>query len=106
MQSYKVNSATILSKTNANTANKFCQICKNAGLTEKEYTNHFVKNQPGPHGVVVCPTILNAECTYCFKKGHVKSEKHCPSYRKMILSQKTCFCYQNNMCLLSKKHSS
>lgn len=97
MQSYKVKSATAtataFSKTNAkpNTANKFCQICKNAGLTEKEYTNHFVKNQPGPHGVVVCPTILNAECTYCFKKGHVKSEKHCSSYRKMILSQKPCF---------------
>jgi hypothetical protein len=65
-------------------SNKFCTVCKNAGLSEKEYTNHFVRDVPGPHGKVVCPTLLKLECSYCFKTGHTKSEKYCPAFRKML----------------------
>ena len=53
----------------------FCQVCKNAGKTIEEYSSHYIKNKPGPYGVVVCPTILNSECSYCHKKGHFK--KYC-----------------------------
>jgi len=54
----------------------FCAVCKNAGKSEYEYTNHYTKSVPGPTGVVVCPTILSAECSYCHKTGHFKNA--CP----------------------------
>ena len=54
----------------------FCPCCKSAGKSKEEYTSHFVKDQPGPHGVVVCPTLLSQECKYCHVKGH--TPKFCP----------------------------
>lgn len=51
----------------------FCSVCKNAGKSEYEYTNHYTKSLPGPSGVVVCPTILSSECSYCHKIGHFKN---------------------------------
>jgi len=56
---------------------KFCGVCQKAGLSEKEYTSHFTKSAPGPQGVVTCPTILNNECSFCYKLGHFKSA--CPA---------------------------
>ena len=56
---------------------KFCGVCQKAGLSEKEYTSHFTKSVPGPTGTVICPTILNNECSFCFKLGHFKSA--CPA---------------------------
>lgn len=56
---------------------KYCGVCQKAGLSEKEYTSHFTKSAPGPQGVVTCPTILNNECTFCYKLGHFKSA--CPA---------------------------
>jgi hypothetical protein len=53
----------------------FCKVCFDSGKTESEYTNHFVKSNPGPTGKIVCPTLLSLECRYCFKKGHTVS--HC-----------------------------
>ena len=61
-------------------SNPFCAICKNAGMPTELYTNHFTKSEPGPRGVVVCPTILSAECTYCHRIGHFKSA--CPIFTK------------------------
>jgi len=58
------------------TITKFCSVCKNAGKCEKEYTSHFPKSSNGPDAVVVCPTILNNECSYCHKLGHFKQQ--CP----------------------------
>ncbi len=55
---------------------KFCSVCKNAGKDEKLYTSHFPKSSNGPDGVVVCPTILSNECSYCHKLGHFKQQ--CP----------------------------
>jgi len=54
----------------------FCKVCHDAGKTEKEYTNHFVKSEPGPNGKVVCPTLLAQECRFCFEAGHTAG--YCP----------------------------
>jgi len=48
----------------------FCKVCFDAGKTEKEYTSHYVRSEPGPKGKVVCPTLLKQECTYCRSIGH------------------------------------
>jgi hypothetical protein len=38
-----------------------------------------VKDQPGPDGKVVCPTLLNQACRICGKNGHTSS--YCSQYR-------------------------
>jgi len=48
----------------------------NAGKPEQEYRSHYTKNDKG---IVLCPTILNATCTYCKTQGHFKKE--CPSLK-------------------------
>jgi hypothetical protein len=60
-------------------ATPFCKVCRDAGKNEKEYTSHFVKDQPGPNGKVVCPTLLNQACRICGKTGHTSS--YCSQYR-------------------------
>ena len=57
----------------------YCKVCRDAGRPEEEYTNHFVKDQPGPQGKVICPTLLNQHCRICDKTGHTSS--YCPQYR-------------------------
>ena len=54
----------------------FCKVCYDAGRPKEEYQSHYVKDRPGPHGKVVCPLLLNQECSYCHKKGH--TPKQCP----------------------------
>jgi hypothetical protein len=54
-------------------------VCRDAGRPESEYTSHFVKDQPGPNGKVVCPMLLNQACRICDKPGHTSS--YCPQYR-------------------------
>jgi hypothetical protein len=58
------------------TPKPFCKVCHDAGKTEKEYTSHFVKSEPGPNGKVVCPTLLAQECRFCFQGGHTAG--YCP----------------------------
>jgi hypothetical protein len=55
-------------------------VCYDAGRPEQEYTGHFVKDQPGPQGKVICPTLLNQACRICNKTGHTSS--YCPQYRR------------------------
>jgi len=55
----------------------FCKVCHDAGKSEKEYTSHFVKSEPGPNGKVVCPTLLAQECRFCFAHGHTAG--YCPA---------------------------
>ena len=62
--------------TSGATANPFCKVCYDAGLSIKEYTSHFVKDQPGPNGRVVCPTLLAQKCLICGIPGHTSS--YCP----------------------------
>ena len=53
------------------TENKpFCGTCKNAGRPYSEYTSHFTKSVPGPHGIVTCPLILSSVCGNCQQRGH------------------------------------
>jgi len=57
----------------------YCKVCFDAGRPEKEYTSHYVKDQPGPNGKVICPTLLNQACRICNKTGHTSS--YCSQYR-------------------------
>lgn len=67
-------------RTNNTKSSKFCKFCKHAGKSHSEYTSHYPKDQPGPKGKVICPTILSTECSYCHVIGHAKN--HCPKLRK------------------------
>ncbi len=58
------------------TVNPFCKVCYDAGLSTEEFTSHFVKDQPGPNGKVVCPTLLAQKCLMCGVPGHTSS--YCP----------------------------
>jgi hypothetical protein len=58
----------------------FCKVCYDAGLPVADYTDHFVKDQPGPGGKVVCPTLLNQNCRICKKPGHTST--YCSQYRR------------------------
>jgi len=58
----------------------FCKVCYDAGLRAPDYTNHFVKDQPGPSGKVVCPTLLAQKCLTCGLAGHTSS--YCPETRR------------------------
>lgn len=58
----------------------FCKVCHDSGKSEAEYTSHFVKSEPGPKGVVVCPVLLASICNYCKQKGHTL--KHCKELEK------------------------
>jgi hypothetical protein len=59
---------------------KFCKVCYDARLPVANYTDHFVKDQPGPNGKVVCPTLLNQACRICGNTGHTSS--YCSQYRR------------------------
>jgi len=58
----------------------YCKVCHDSGKSEAEYTSHFVKSEPGPKGVVVCPVLLASICNYCKQKGHTL--KHCKELEK------------------------
>jgi hypothetical protein len=51
-----------------------CKVCFDAGKPSAIYNSHYVRDQPG--GKVVCPTILNQNCSYCKEQGH--SPRCCP----------------------------
>ena len=68
------------SSSSSSSNNKpFCKVCKDAGCSESQYTSHFVKDQPGPNGKVVCPTLLNQSCRICNQLGHTSS--YCKQYK-------------------------
>ena len=54
----------------------FCKVCYDAGLPAADFSSHFVKDQPGPNGKVVCPTLLAQKCLICGVPGHTSS--YCP----------------------------
>ena len=72
MSAFNKNYSTTMSKV----VKPYCKVCHDAGKLESEYTNHFVKSEPGPMGVVICPTLLNQKCRFCDKLGHTVSR--CP----------------------------
>ena len=58
----------------APTSLKSCKFCKDAGKSEEEYTNHFLRESKDPNSRITCPTLLAIECRFCFKKGHTVSK--------------------------------
>lgn len=68
-----------ISKVSKNMENKpYCKVCHDAGKDESEFRSHSVRSKPDYYGktVVICPTLLATECTYCYKHGH--TVKFCP----------------------------
>lgn len=57
----------------------YCKVCHDAGKSKAEYTSHYVKDRPGPHGKVCCPYLLSLVCRYCHKNGHTPN--HCPEVK-------------------------
>ena len=56
----------------------YCKVCHDSGKSESVYSSHWVKSLPDKNGntKIVCPTLLDTECRYCFKLGH--TTKFCP----------------------------
>lgn len=65
----------------------FCKVCKDAGKTEEEYTNHFVRESAASDAPVVCPTLLAQACRYCRKDGH--TVKYCPALSSKFNSERS-----------------
>ena len=72
-----MSSARTMNKKQMSAVKPYCKVCHDAGKSEKEYTNHYVKSAPGPEGKVVCPTLLAQCCGYCGACGH--TPKFCPT---------------------------
>ncbi len=68
----------------------FCKMCYDLKKPKKIYTSHWVKDNPGPNGKVICPSLLNMQCNYCHEKGHLIS--NCSlllSQRSLVITQDT-----------------
>jgi hypothetical protein len=75
-------------RNNQSTRKPYCKVCHDAGKTEAEYTSHFVRKSPDPKSPVVCPTLLSAECRYCYEIGHTPS--CCPALKeKKIIEERS-----------------
>jgi hypothetical protein len=70
LENYNLN----IENMNTNTNKMCCKVCCDAGKEYNVYTSHRPRDR---NGVVVCPTLLEQECRYCFKKGH--TPKFCPA---------------------------
>ena len=70
------NHSLTLSRGPNTNSKPFCKVCYDAGLPVADYTDHYVKDQPGPNGKVVCPTLLAQKCLKCGVAGHTSS--YCP----------------------------
>jgi len=57
---------------------KFCNVCKQAGKSEREYTSHYTKSAT----IVTCPTLLAQRCGWCNNLGHT------PKYCKILTEKK------------------
>ena len=66
------NNASNKMNNNRQVYKTFCKVCQDSGKTEKEYTNHNVRDAKG---ATCCPTLLAQECRNCYKKGH--TSKYC-----------------------------
>lgn len=60
----------------------YCKVCFDAGKPESQYTSHWVRTLPDRNGksTVLCPTLLDTECRYCYGLGH--TAKFCPVLEK------------------------
>jgi len=75
--SHSNTNSTKLNNSKTSVYKTFCKVCQDAGKTDKEYTNHNVRDRTGK---TVCPVLLAQECRNCYKKGH--TVKYCPLTKK------------------------
>lgn len=75
--SHSTNNSTKLNNSKTSVYKTFCKVCQDAGKTDKEYTNHNVRDRTGK---TVCPVLLAQECRNCYKHGH--TVKYCPLTKK------------------------
>lgn len=73
----QTNNSTKLNNSKTSVYKTFCKVCQDAGKTDKEYTNHNVRDRTGK---TVCPVLLAQECRNCYKHGH--TVKYCPLTKK------------------------
>jgi hypothetical protein len=64
---------------------KLCKVCQDAGKSENEFLSHFTRETRDPNSRVVCPTLLNQECRFCYKKGH--TVKYCKALKEKERAQ-------------------
>lgn len=64
----------------------FCQHCANLGKPDSVIKSHWIRASPDPSSPVVCPELLNTECTYCFKVGHTVGR--CPVLKNRNKAEK------------------
>jgi hypothetical protein len=71
-----------MSRNTPVTKKPYCKVCFDAGKPESEYTSHWVRSLPDRNGktTVICPTLLNTECRYCYQSGH--TAKFCPAIKQ------------------------
>ena len=86
-------------KSNIDPSKPFCKVCKDAGKSEEEYTNHFVRASAAHDAEVVCPTLLSQACRYCQKDGH--TVRYCPSLSSRFSGDRK---YKNSK-FVNKKNS-
>lgn len=56
------------------TSNMVCTFCRNKGIPTPH--NHTVRNWTLPDKPIICPELLNSQCTYCKTNGHTR--QYCP----------------------------
>jgi hypothetical protein len=64
------------SRNTSSSVSPYCKVCYDAGLPAEKYNSHYVKDQPGPNGKVVCPTLISQKCLICGVPGH--TSRYCP----------------------------
>ena len=77
MSHSNTNNSIKLNNNKTSVYKTFCKVCQDAGKTDKEYTNHNVRDRTGK---TTCPVLLAQECRNCYKSGH--TVKYCPLTKK------------------------
>lgn len=72
-----------------------CSFCTKLGIPLPH--NHTVRNYYNVDQAIICPNLLNTECSYCKKKGHTKNYCfHLKKKNNNTLSNNDTTIYGNN----------
>lgn len=61
---------------------RFCKFCWDRGCPTSDCFSHYVKDQKGPTGQIVCPILLKEECMRCGMVGH--TPRYCNSTNPVL----------------------
>ena len=64
---------------------QYCKVCQDSGKSKTIINNHCPGDKDNK-GNLICPTLANQECRFCFAKGH--TPKYCPEIKKKEQMQK------------------